>query len=434
MTKSIFNSWTAGIGVAVIAGVTLGLAPHAARAAFSSGSTGADGAFNPTCSPTPCTVETALPDSGIFNFTTVNIAAGVTATFSRNTSNTPVTILATGDVNVLGAIDVSGLTAGPSTLPGRSGPGGFDGGVGASVVAPNGGTGLGPGGGGGGIAAGNTANNKPGGGGFGSAGGTANGGTPSPAGASYGVPTLIPIIGGSGGGGGAINGCGASGGGGGGGGAILIASSGTITVTGTVAANGGSGGLCANNCASAQSGAGGAGGGIRLVANSITGVGTISANGGAPGPDAAGCSGPNGAGGGFGRIRLEAVNLTFAGTVGPVTSGFPGPVNVASFPMVGIVSVNGVNAPVVPRGSFDAPADVTLSPVATNPVTVSLKASNVPLGTLIAVTVTPQTGAATTVNSTPLTGSTANSTATASVTLPNGISVVSAAATFATPN
>ncbi len=36
---------------------------------FNSGSTGADGAFNPTCTPTPCTVTVALPASGIFNFT-----------------------------------------------------------------------------------------------------------------------------------------------------------------------------------------------------------------------------------------------------------------------------------------------------------------------------------------------------------------------------
>ncbi|MFI5366335.1 MAG: hypothetical protein ACHQ4J_12000 [Candidatus Binatia bacterium] len=247
------------------------------------------------------------------------------------------------------------------------------------------------------------------------------------------MPTLIPLIGGSGGGGGAINACGEGGGGGGGGGAILVASSGTITVTGTIAANGGAGSPCVNNCNNAQTGAGGSGGGIRLVANAITGVGTISAAGGAVGTDTGGCNPANNAVGGLGRIRLEGVNLTFAGTLGPANSGFPGPVNVANFPMVGIVSVNGVAAPAVPRGSFDAPADVTLSPVATNPVTVSLQASNVPVGTLIAVTLTPETGAATTVNSTPLSGSAASSTATATVNLPTGISVVSAAATFAGP-
>jgi hypothetical protein len=430
--SSRYSSRASASRAALVVSIAFALAPRAAQAAFSSGSTGADGAFNPTCSPTPCTVETALPASGVFNFTTVNVPSGVTATFSRNASNTPVTILATGDVNVLGTIDLSGLNAGPSTLPGRGGAGGFDGGAGSSVVSPSGGTGLGPGGGGGGIASGNASNQRPGGGGFGSIGGTAVGGTPAPAGSSYGVPTLIPLIGGSGGGGGAINACGEGGGGGGGGGAIFVASSGTITVTGTIAANGGAGSPCVNNCNAAQTGAGGSGGGIRLVANAITGGGTISAAGGASGPDTGGCTPANNAVGGLGRIRLEAVNLTFAGALGPASSGFPGPVNVASFPTVGIIAVNGVAAPAVPRGSFDTPADVTLSPVATNPVTVSLQASNVPVGTLIAVTVTPETGAATTVNSTPLSGSSASSTATATVNLPNGITVIGAAATFAT--
>jgi hypothetical protein len=39
-----------------------------------------------------------LPSDGVFNFTTVDIPAGVTVTFSKNTTNTPVYILATGDV------------------------------------------------------------------------------------------------------------------------------------------------------------------------------------------------------------------------------------------------------------------------------------------------------------------------------------------------
>ena len=62
---------------------------------FSSGSTGADGVFAPTASTT-----VPLPPSGVFNFTTVTIPAGVTVTFARNAANTPVTILATGDVTV----------------------------------------------------------------------------------------------------------------------------------------------------------------------------------------------------------------------------------------------------------------------------------------------------------------------------------------------
>ena len=137
--------------------------------AFNSGSTGADGPFNPTVN-----TQVTLPDSGVFNYTSVNIPAGVTVTFKRNTANTPVVILASGDVTIAGTIDVSGAAAaaagaagdgnqGDDGLPGKGGPGGFDGGRGGTASSDNpgvsgnptlknpGGAGLGPGGGGGGF-------------------------------------------------------------------------------------------------------------------------------------------------------------------------------------------------------------------------------------------------------------------------------------------
>src|ERR1051326_9393179 len=61
----------------------------------SSGSTGADGAFAPTT-----TQSIVVPDSGVFNFTTVNIPTGITITFTRNATNKPLTILATGVVEI----------------------------------------------------------------------------------------------------------------------------------------------------------------------------------------------------------------------------------------------------------------------------------------------------------------------------------------------
>ena len=94
--------------------------------------------------------------------------------------------------------------------------------------------------------------------------------------------------------------------------------------------------------------------------------------------------------------------------------------------------MGGMAAPANPQGSFQAPPDITLSPLLPNPVTVNLEAANIPTGTLIVVTVTPEGAARTTVNSTPLSGTQASSAATASVTLPNRASVISAAATFAT--
>src|SRR6185369_2540509 len=101
------------------------LAPNAA--AFDSGSTGADGAFNPTAN-----VTVPLPPSGVFNYTTVNIPAGVTVKFQKNTTNTPVVILASGDVTIAGTIDLNGGNAenvsnsAGTGLPGLGGPGGYD--------------------------------------------------------------------------------------------------------------------------------------------------------------------------------------------------------------------------------------------------------------------------------------------------------------------
>ena len=69
---------------------------------FNSGSTGADGAFNPIANTT-----LTLPPSGIFNFTTVMIPSGVTVRFTPNAANTPVTLLATGNVSIAGTIDIS---------------------------------------------------------------------------------------------------------------------------------------------------------------------------------------------------------------------------------------------------------------------------------------------------------------------------------------
>src|SRR6266852_4459808 len=227
------------------------LAPGVASA-FNSPSTGADGPFNPTVNTT-----VALPPSGIFNYTSVNIPVGVTVKFLKNTTNTPIVILATGDVAIAGTLDVNGTAsadvgaAGDGALgddgnPGVGGPGGFDGGRGGPAGASNvGGNGLGPGGGTGGftVATSNCGIAVWGGsgGGFVVAGGTIStcGGAFPAAGLAYGSSQLLPLIGGSGGGGGAGGTAIPGSGGGGGGGAILIAASGTVNVAGSILANGG---------------------------------------------------------------------------------------------------------------------------------------------------------------------------------------------------
>ena len=85
-----------------IVALMLALAPGLALG-FSSGSTGADGAFTPTVN-----TSVQVPPSGILNYTTVSIPTGVTVTYLKNTANTPVVILASGDVTIAGSLNVSG--------------------------------------------------------------------------------------------------------------------------------------------------------------------------------------------------------------------------------------------------------------------------------------------------------------------------------------
>jgi hypothetical protein len=412
------------IGIVV---VTCGLGlPPASGQTFSSGSTGADGAFSPTSS-----VELTLPPTGTYNFTTINIPAGVTVSFktARGSRSPAVTMLATGNVVVTGTLSLVGQSQGSggnggqgtqlSSNAGVGGPGGFDGGTGGT--AGTGGSGLGPGGGAGGIPASPPPPATPtiiavpaGGAGYLSAGAGTRGGT------SYGNTALMPLVGGSGGGGGAVPAFGVTGGGGGGGGgALLIASSATITLTGTINAAGGGGGAASFGAAP---GAGGSGGSVRLVASAITGSGSINVAGGA---------GVNA--GSAGRIRIEAFTNTATINVSGSASGLSvaQPTSVAlSGITLRIASVAGLPAPASPTGSYSTP-DLVLPAGSPAPVTVALEATNIPLGTTIVVTATPQTEAAASVVSTPLAGSFAASTATAtvpiSVTQPT---VISASASF----
>jgi hypothetical protein len=398
-------------------------AAHTAHAQgnFNSGSTGADGAFNPTSSQ-----AVQLPESSVFNFTTVNIPAGVTITFKRNSRNTPVTILASGDVTILGTIDVSGGNGSSNNIDvGIGGPGGFNGGKGGSrFLTQNGASGDGPGGGGGALGNDNSGG-IGGGGGFATFGLGFLGNLHGTGGSPYGTKTLLPLVGGSGGGGGGANVNFPSGSGGGGGGAILIASSGTITFSnnsnahGVISANGGTGG-CNNNAG------GGSGGAIRLIANAITGSANLQTTGGRPGCDFTSSTTSSG------YIRVESFNFNGFDlvNVGTVSSGLPGLITLTNAPTLAIASVGGVAAPASPAGSLSAPPDITLPSTQTNPVTVALQASNIPLNTTVRVRLIPPTGAPTSVQSTPLTGTVASSTATASLTLPAGQSLIYATASI----
>ncbi len=305
-------------------------------AAFSSGSTGADGPLYVPATSGTATLQ--LPPDGKFHFTTVNIEAGATLKFFRNELNTPVYILATGDITINGNIDVSGQSGTKSPpIGGKGGPGGFDGGA-PGIVGADPGWGYGPGGGKGGTDA---FPNEPPSAGAGSFSAKPLSDDLSPTdGEPYGSALLVPMIGGSGGGGTA----GQPGrGGGGGGGAILLASNTRITVhaTGAIKAIGG------NNQSAVSTGepsspAQGSGGAIRLVAPAVNGTGTLNANGGYS-------NDYYGTAGGAGRIRIDTLNRENLGikcepiaaaSVGAFMAVFPTPM-----PRLDIIHAAGQDIP-----------------------------------------------------------------------------------------
>ncbi|MEX5216839.1 MAG: hypothetical protein NW701_03340 [Nitrospira sp.] len=382
---------------------------------FSSGSTGSLGVFAPASNTT-----VVLPADGVLNYTTVTIPSGVTVSFQRNAANTPVTMLATGDVLITGTIKLDGApgtgyaSSGPTVYAGGlGGPGGYQGGQsgarGATNNAPS--AGQGPGGG-----AGSTS--------------TANYGGGGSYGAASSFVSLLPLVGGSGGGGysGSTGTSGISGGGGGG--AILLASSTKITVNGSMLARGGD--SFANPYM--QYSGGGSGGAIRLVAPEIAGTGVLDVTFGAGGS-------PQGA---VGRIRLEAFRMNFAGTTGPWNpvpsiSTTCGPVTAAStpaltgLPSLRISAIGGVSTPSTTGGTYST-ADLTLPGGTTNPVSVEVTGTNIPVGSTFKLKHIPQFAAAAAPLTATSTGSVATSTATFSVTLPVGqVSVLNAWSDFTLP-
>ncbi|WP_368563722.1 hypothetical protein [Pseudoxanthomonas sp. UTMC 1351] len=421
--------------------------------AMDAGSTGADGAFNPTVN-----TEVQLPESGILNYTTVNIPAGITVRFKKNSANTPAYLLASGDVVIAGNLDVAGEDAKPTgtygdgilgddAIPGSGGPGGYTGGRGgrddtqqrAAVI--RGGAGLGPGGGPGGIE-GNDGCSPLGyykyvgiGGAHAAntyrySGGCSN--TPSAFGKNYGSSLLQPLAGGSGGGGGRGGTAYPGSGGGGGGGAILIASSGTLRVTGAINARGGDGGGILGAGIGGQ-GAGGSGGAIRLMATRVEGNGSLLAEGGCihynnNGRQRCTYDGGNGQGGSPGRIRIEAEAITFSGTSAPAyVRDIPGAVFIAGAPTLRIVSVGGQAVPAETTGI----ADVVLPASASEgPLQIGFETRNVPVGNVVNLRAVPAYGTAVEAASPAIEGTAAVGTAQASITLPAGPSTLQATTTY----
>ena len=358
---------------------------------FSSGSTGADGALDLSTMNCPNNIcEVQLPESGIFNYTTVNIPAGKELRFKRNLWNTPVIMLAQGNVTIGGTVSVSAIIVPGNDQNGYSrrtpGPGGFYGGA-------NGQPGFGPGGGQGG------GQNCP----------------QAALGRWIGPLSLVPIIGGSGGG----SGCSGNGGGGGGG-ALVTASSTSIALS--------SG---ANIYALGLLGFGygsGSGGAIRLVSNSLNVAGRLGA-----------CveNFENTWGGNCGVVRLEAPSgsLAFTGSSNPAAVLSPiNPVVVPSAPpSLTIISIGGYAVPSYAGTRFDT-VDLLLPNQLTDPITVVVRGNNIPLGTQVDVRAVNGSPQATYTPGT-LSGTFESSTATPTMSNLNrtGVTYVLASAVFDPP-
>lgn len=369
--------------------VILATTPMLYAGDFDSGSDGSDGALdcaalfalNPECLEDclgGCEVEIDLslaipgdalttPGTGdgvydatrwavVFKYETVTIPAGVTVTFKNHPKGAPVVWLATGDVVIDGTVSLNGGNGHAGVLAfSEPGPGGFQGGIGDFPGSVESG-GLGPGGG------------QPG-----DAGSYGTSGEGDDAGARYGNPPILPLIGGSGGGGYTPS---DPAGGGAGGGAILIASSTIILMDGTIEAIGGE---ALVNSFLVGAGSGGA---IRLLANEITGVGDLNALGGTNGDD-----------GGDGRIRLEAHVVDLPPT-NPQTIPWlvPGPVfPTIDAPVLRATFVDAVPVPEDPDAGIET-ADVFVD--TNTSVVLEIEAENVPLmlDPVVTVYVIPFTG------------------------------------------
>jgi hypothetical protein len=378
-----------------------------ASADFDSGSSGADGALSPGSDVTINLAAEGTYDANewavVFNYTTIDIPAGVTVTFLNHPSGAPVVWLASGDVNIGGIVDVSGADAddGNPTLFSVPGPGGFAGA--RAAIDPNNSPatgGFGPGG-----APFTPSTFGAPGGGYGTQGGEGDD-TTDVGGVTYGNIEVLPLIGGSGGSAPNIT----TKPGAAGGGAILIASSGVITLDlgGQILANGG------GAPSAGSSGGAGSGGAIRLLADKVAGLGLLRAEGGVANGFASGD-------GGEGRIRVEADSIditdpgiplaTFDLAPGPI---FPG----ASAPTLTATMIMGEVVPADPLAGIQT-TDLVVADSAA--VTIEIEATNIPAGTTVEVVLVPDGGPGQVVLSTPLAGDLTLSTATAQATLATGI-------------
>jgi hypothetical protein len=361
-----------------LAGVLL-LAPFAQAQLTVPGASGADGPLIPAT--TNLVINLGLATTGVwsnapavagqgvydpdqwavvYKYSSVNIAASTTVTFSNHPAMAPVVWLVNGNVTINGTINISGeneLAFGTLRLP-QGGPGGFRGAMSRlNGITPGNGAAYGPG----------AAVGYNRGAGSYSTAGAYRSDYSTIQGATYGNANLIPLIGGSGGLGINDDHIGT-----GGGGALLICASGTITLNGQIISRGGS------------NGSGGSGGAVRLVCNTMQGSGSINANGGIGLEQS----------GGQGRIRIECNSYSGGINTIPSSIAVP-PSNPAKLwpdttaPKVEITSVAGVPTPALISASMELPsADIAFTN--TTAVEVVINSFNLPVNSAVTLQVAPK--------------------------------------------
>lgn len=373
------------------------------------GADGSDGVFNPTANVTIDLSEAAVgswdspsPTAGkgiydgakwavVFKYSEVSIPSGVTVTFKNRSPNAPVVWLVSGNVTINGTVSLNGSSGSQPGALNAPGPGGFHGGYGKYLIQPAI-SGFGPGGA---ITPGPW--NVPHGGSYGTDGS-------SETGLTYGNAAILPLIGGSGGSGRSD----AADAGGGGGGAILIACANTITIGGTLRANGYRPGY----------GGGGSGGAVRLVCDTYTIGGSVEASSESIG--------------GEGRIRIEAAHGSSSGAIQPAAS-YGAPSTPAQIwpaehaPSVRVAQIAGLSVPSDPKAGFEFPnQDVALT--AEQPVTIRVEAANVPLDWIVRVRLGPLSGTASWITAGFVSGDATASVWEAQAQLPKGFTAVQARA------
>lgn len=302
----------------------------------------------------------------VFKYSSVNISASRTLSFTNHPSRAPVVWLVQGNVTIAGTLSLNGAGGPGNNLLAEPGPGGFRGGASGSLGS---GSGLG-------------------------IGGAIPSNSPASYASTYGNPSIIPLIGGSGGYGS-----------GGGGGAILIATSGNLLVSGALTSFGGGTGYPYYSSSS--------GGAIRLVANSISGTGTIDTrNDGRIRLEANSVSG-------------NVVTLPQTIAVPPATPPTIWPGNEA--PTVKITNVDSSAAPAVPTAPLDLTADVGVSTNGAS--TVTIQTTNFPINGTVQVRAAPKFGNAAWTTAVFQSGNASSATWTATVTFPTGFTTLQARVT-----